>query len=240
MTNKNVQLKSKTGDNLYPATLGALVTNNSGYSLGGVEAGAEVNIIETIKVNGSAVTVDANRAVDITIDGDTYTIAKKSTPNTGFLASYELKKGSTVVGDAINIPKDFLVKSASVKVCETAGTPSTTPTLAVGDPYLDFVVNTKGDTEAETDSHVYINVKALVDVYTEGNGINIANNVISVDTTDTNIVDTAPTASSTKFVQSGGVYTALAGKADVGHTHNQYLTATDISDLITYTEIISS
>lgn len=33
----------------------------------GVEAGAEVNIIETVKVNGSALTPDADRAVDVTV-----------------------------------------------------------------------------------------------------------------------------------------------------------------------------
>lgn len=38
-------------------------------------------------------------------------------------------------------------------------------------------------------------------------------------------VDTAPTASSTKMVTSGGVYTALSKKADSEHTHN-YAAAT--------------
>jgi hypothetical protein len=83
--------------------------------------------------------------------------------------------------------------------------------IKAGEPYLDFVVNTKDS--AGTDEHISINVAGLVDVYTEGNGINISNaNVISVDTTDTNIVDTAPTASSTKLVQSGGVKSALDDK----------------------------
>lgn len=34
--------------------------------LSGIEAGAQVNIIETVKVNGTALTPDANKAVDIT------------------------------------------------------------------------------------------------------------------------------------------------------------------------------
>lgn len=97
-------------------------------------------------------------------------------------------------------------------ICEEAGVPATTPALEVGDPYLDFVINVKSGTA--TDEHIYINVKGLVDVYTPGNGIDIVDNQISVDTTDTNIADAAPTASSTKFVQSGGVYTALASKVD--------------------------
>ena len=35
-------------------------------------------------------------------------------------------------------------------------------------------------------------------------------------------VDTTPTSDSTKMVTSGGVYTALAGKADASHTHTEY------------------
>lgn len=209
---KNIQIKDLSGNLLFPKTKGAVVINNNGDNLGGVEAGAQVNVIESITVDGVAVSV-ANKVAAITLPtAAEYTVAKKATANTGFLATYELKKDGVVVGDAINIPKDFLVKSATLEVCETADDPVSG--MVVGDPYLDFVINTKGDTEAETDAHIYIPVKDLVDVYTEGNGINIANNVISVDTTDTNIVDATPTENSTKFVQSGGVYTALDGKVD--------------------------
>lgn len=78
----------------------------------------------------------------------------------------------------INIPKDFLVKSASVETVATADTPYTG--AQVGDKYLDFVINSKaGD---ETASHVYLPVNELVDVYTGGNGVNVNNsNVISLD-----------------------------------------------------------
>lgn len=208
-TPKNVQMKDASGNSLYPVTKGSLVTNNSNQNLGGVEAGAQVNLIESITVNGSAVSI-VNKQAQITVEDAVYTIAKKATAESGYFASYYLTKDGEKVGEYINIPKDYLVKSASMKICETAGVPETTPALAVGDPYLDFVINTK-DASA-TDSHIYINVKGLVDIYTEGDGINISSNVISVDTTDSAIADAVPTASSTKFVQSGGVYTALSGK----------------------------
>ena len=216
---KNIQIKDLAGNLLFPKTKGAVVINNAGENLGGVEAGAQVNIIETVKVNGVALVPDAQKAVDVTFDTDAYTITKAETAEAGFLATYQLFKGATAVGDKINIPKDFLVKSASMGVCEQEGVPLAG--LKVGDPYLDFVINTKGAAEAEADAHIYINVADLVDVYTEGNGINIASNVISVDTTDTSIADAAPTADSTKFVQSGGVHTALAGKVDA----NEAITA---------------
>lgn len=216
---KNIQIKDLAGNLLFPKTKGAVVINNAGENLGGVEAGAQVNVIETVKVNGVALVPDAQKAVDVTFDTDAYTITKAETAEEGFLATYQLFKGAAAVGDKINIPKDFLVKSASMGVCEQEGVPLAG--LKVGDPYLDFVINTKGAAEAEADAHIYINVADLVDVYTEGNGINIASNVISVDTTDTSIADAAPTADSTKFVQSGGVHTALAGKVDA----NEAITA---------------
>lgn len=215
MAEQNIQIKDLSGNLLFPKTKGAVVINNAGDNLGGVEAGAQVNIIESITVDGVAVSV-TNKTAAITLPtAAEYTVTKKATANTGYLATYELKKDGVAVGDAINIPKDFLVKSASLEICETADDPI--EGLEPGDPYLDFVVNTKGDAEAETDTHIYINVADLVDVYTEGNGINIASNVISVDTTDTTIADTAPTANSTKFVQSGGVKTALDGKVDANN-----------------------
>ena len=40
MANKNIQLKDMSGNNVFPKTKGALVLNNDGLALGGVEAGA--------------------------------------------------------------------------------------------------------------------------------------------------------------------------------------------------------
>ena len=47
--------------------------------LSGIETGAEVNTIETVKVNGSALTPDANRAVDITVAGTAANISYTNT-----------------------------------------------------------------------------------------------------------------------------------------------------------------
>lgn len=44
-----------------------LMSSTDKTKLDGVEAGAEENTIETIKVNGSALTPDANKAVDVTV-----------------------------------------------------------------------------------------------------------------------------------------------------------------------------
>lgn len=110
----------------------------------------------------------------------------KGTPNTGFLKTYILTTAKSLaevtvqntIGE-IDIPKDFLVKGASIEVVETADTPYTG--AEVGDKYIDFVINTKGDGEAETPSHIYLPVQDLVDVYTGSNAIQVGNdNVISI------------------------------------------------------------
>lgn len=108
----------------------------------------------------------------------TYTITRLDTPTSGYLASYQLYKNSTAVGDVINIPKDYLVKSGEVKSCTTANSPVSG--YKVGDKYIDFVINTAaGDGNT---SHIYLLVSDLVDTYTGGNGINISNqNVVSLN-----------------------------------------------------------
>ena len=44
-----------------------LMSDAEGTKLGNIPAGAQVNVIEVIKVNGTALTPDANKAVDITV-----------------------------------------------------------------------------------------------------------------------------------------------------------------------------
>ena len=124
-------------------------------------------------------------------DGVEYTIVKEATPDTGYFATYQLygsTGGSTptpITGSQkINIPKDFLVKSAEVKTVTAADKASggifeDNPDFLVGDKYIDFVVNVKEGTA--TDEHIYLNVKDLVDVYTGGAGITIdSSNEVSV------------------------------------------------------------
>lgn len=243
MANKNVQLKDLNGNLLFPKTLGSNVFNNAQKNLGGVEENAQVNVLEGVQFNGKDLAI-TDKKVNLQL-----TLTKETTATEGYFATYKLYNGATAVGDAINIPKDYLVKSASMKTCTVPGVPETTPALKIGEPYFDFVVNTVDSTG--TDSHLYINVASLVDTYTEGDGINIVDNVISVDTTDA-AIQGAIEANSTKFVQAGVIKTALDGKVDklaVKPTAGAYtkvtineegqvtaganLAATDIPDLAT-------
>ena len=104
------------------------------------------------------------------------TVEKQQTAETGFVATYVIKQNNTQVGSKINIPKDFLVKSATMQNCTTANFPLNG--LNVGDPYLDFVVNSI-DNDA-SNSHIYINVSDLVDTYTAGTGLTLTNNAFSI------------------------------------------------------------
>lgn len=115
-------------------------------------------------------------------------VVKKTTATEGYSSSYELRMGEKVLGDVINIPKDYLVKSCEKKVCETADVPEAG--YKVGDKYIDWTINTvSGD---GNESHIYINVQDLVDVYNSGNGVTVGtDNTISlkVDTDNANGLD---------------------------------------------------
>lgn len=146
-----------------------------GHSLSGIVAGTYGGATKSVKVEvDEAGHVTSAEEVAIA----EYSVAKLEAATDGYLASYQLQKDGVPVGATINIPKDYLVKSASVKTA-TANDPSG---FAEGTKYIDFVVNTY-DTDSGTgkESHIYLNVQDLVDVYTAGNGIEISEaNTISV------------------------------------------------------------
>lgn len=174
MSEKNIQIKDLQGNLLYPKTKAAVVLNNDGENLGTVEAGAQVNKIETVQVNGVDLQiVDKKVNVEIPAAAE-YSIVKNETAEEGFSATYSLTKDGTAVGALINIPKDMVVQSGSVKTCTTADQP--VAGFKVGDKYIDLVLANAENT------HIYILATDLVDVYTAGDDtIKIENHEISVD-----------------------------------------------------------
>lgn len=113
------------------------------------------------------------------------TVEKQGTAESGYAATYVVKENGVQKGDKINIPKDYLVKSAEVKTVATADTPVTG--YKVGQKYIDFTVNTVGgDGNA---SHLYILVDDLMQPLKAGNGISVASDntiAVSVDSTNAN------------------------------------------------------
>ena len=89
------------------------------------------------------------------------TVEKQGTAESGYLATYVVKQNGSQVGSKINIPKDFVVKNASVKTCDEKDKPVSG--LNVGDKYIDLEINTVDQTESST--HIYLPIKDMVDAY---------------------------------------------------------------------------
>lgn len=153
-----------TADTTYTAADGAVTVDATGKTIG-VNVSADAD-------NGLQKKTDGLYVKDHTVD-----VVKKATANAGYIASYQVTVDGTAVGADIDIPKDYLVKSADIKVVAAADDPYTG--AEVGDKYIDFVVNTVGGDGNE--SHIYLAIKDFVKEYTAGDGIEIsATNVIAI------------------------------------------------------------
>lgn len=140
--------------------------------------------------NGVLTGSDVQPILDAVKDMSEVSVVKLTTPETGYASSYVVMQGGQPAGPTINIPKDFVVKSAELKTCETADVP--VQGLVPGDKYIDLTINTVDSTE--TAQHIYLPVKDLVDVYTGGNTdyieVNVdGNNVITATLKNTMIAD---------------------------------------------------
>ena len=88
---------------------------------------------------------------------------------------YELKQGGSLIG-TIDIPKDIVVKEGKLVYGKWEGDEfheNTEETHYGDEPAIKLVLN--------NDDVIYINAKDLVDVYTAGDGINLTDNVISIN-----------------------------------------------------------
>lgn len=208
------------------------LTNDSGYLTAHQDISGKANISDlatvattgaysdltgtpTIPTNVSDLTNDAGYLTQHqSLDSKTVTVEKQSTAESGYIATYVIKQGGTALSPKINIPKDYLVKSASIGTCSTADSPVTG--YVVGDKYLDFVINTKDS--SETNEHLYILVSDLIDTYTAGNGLTLSNNEFSISNGDI-----------TLSMLASGVQTSL-GYADTFHSSPAAgITSTQIS-----------
>ena len=135
-------------------------------------------------------------------------IAKSSADE--FLAQYEFTQGGELIGK-IDIPKDFLVRSGQLKECTENDVPK--DGYLVGDKYIDLVVNAKDCPEEE--SHIYILVKELVDVYSAGEGLTMKpGNVFQISAEYCNLITAIPTISTTLDKKIDTISTTLDKKID--------------------------
>lgn len=145
-------------------------------------------------------------------------LAKDTTATEGYAASYTLSVNGTPLSTKINIPKDFLVKSATLATVSTADTPYTGAT--VGDKYIDFVINAKDASDGTGAEHIYLPVSDLVNTYTAGNGLSLSSGAFSVAIDSSNANGLSVTASGLAMA------TVTASTSGVGGSNGAML-ATD-------------
>ena len=195
-TRTEVEASNQNGALITIAATESTVTGSDGLgkkftiSLGGLNNVASAAELQSglQKIYGgeipssNAVTITGlDSRVDNLETGSLVNVVKQETAESGYAATYVITQGVDENDDPvqrgvkINIPKDFLVKSASIETVSTADSPYSG--AAVGDKYIDFVVNATD--ASETAQHIYLPVNDLVDVYTTGDGLDIsASNVI--------------------------------------------------------------
>ena len=191
---------------------------NGGIDIGGTKTAPTVGI-KLDPTQGNAATLGA-AGLMVTIPEVTipeYSIVKLGTATEGYIATYQLQKDGVQVGVNIDIPKDYLVKSAEIKTSAGEGDPSGLP---AGSKYIDFVINTKVGTGEE--SHIYLDVQSLVDVYTPGNGIEIS---------EANIISAKVVAANGLSVDASGIAMVLAsGTANGAMSSDQFTKLGGIAD----------
>ena len=174
-----------------------LMTNEEGSKLGGIEAGAQVNKIEVVKVNGTALTVDqTNKSVDVIIPEESVKgVAAdekliildddknlKSVLNLRYVpangdehAVLRLEgKNDAVISsiDATAFIQDGMLKDARLEGPKENEN---------GEKYLVLEFNTTIDESGTTETKdVRINVSDLIDYYNAGNGLDLSGKTFSI------------------------------------------------------------
>lgn len=145
-------------------------TSEDGTTTIGVQLSKEADNALELKADGLFV---APSAASGSVE---FSIEEQATATNGSVKTYKLKRtdadGDTYVGDAIEIPKDKVLKGGTFEIVDTADTPYSG--AEVGDPYVDLVL------EDENNTHIYIPMKGLVDTVAAGDGISVVNNTVSI------------------------------------------------------------
>ena len=145
-------------------TITGVVTWLKGWFFDKDEITAKEQALQT-QINNKASTSDLNTtngnvsSLQTAVNNKTVVVEEQTTAETGFMKTYVVKQGGVQVGSKINIPKDFLVKSASVKSATLPNQP--VAGLSVGAKYIDFVINSRDS--SENDEHIYIKLSDILD-----------------------------------------------------------------------------
>lgn len=143
---------------------------------------------------------DLQKAIDA--GGTAAIINITETTSSTYAKAYIVKQGTKEIG-TINIPKDMVVSSGSLKTVTSADVPYTG--AKVGDKYIDLVIANSSS------EHIYIPVSDLIDTYTAGNGLTLSDSKFSVKINDAG--DSYLTVDS-DGIKLSGVEAALNNKVD--------------------------
>lgn len=161
-------------------------------------------------------------AEDITLEdlGGVINVIEKQTANIGAFKTYQITQNNVPIGVDINIPKDFLVKSGSVKT--VGSTPTATEAdaeLESGDKYISLIINTKDSNSSADNSELIIPAQDLVeDTQYTADEITItllSNNEFKVKNGGISATQLAANAVETVKIKDGNVTTAKIADANV-------------------------
>lgn len=148
------------------------VTNASGWKRIDAGAAVETVIVDNLTSTRTDAALSANQGKVLKDELDSLGVVKLETPEEGFAASYQLQKNGVALGATINVIKDLVVDSGSVKSVTEADVPY--EGAVVGDLYIELVI-TNG-------TSLYIPVNQLVDKYEGSDYITVSGaNVVSLN-----------------------------------------------------------
>lgn len=138
--------------------------------IGAAETIDIVNNLESDRID-AALSAAQGKSLKAAIDAiviPEYNVVKLETATEGYSASYQFQKNGEGVGAIIDIPKDLVVSSGSVKEVSVEGEPY--EGAAIGDLYVELVLaNSVADS-------IYIPVNKLVDKYVGDDYITVSGN----------------------------------------------------------------
>jgi len=117
------------------------------------------------------------------LSSKTVTITKQQTAETGYAHTYVISQGGVALSPKINIPKDYLVKEASLKTVGATPTQAEIDAgLTTGDKYISLIVYTYDESSAPSGAtELIIPVNDLIDEYTADNvTLQVSNNQFSI------------------------------------------------------------
>lgn len=218
------QLKTKLAGKVDVVSGKGLSTNDytatEKNKLSGIESGAEVNVIETVKVNNTALT-PTGKTVNVIVPTKTSDITNDS----GFITSADVPEGAAAStttpkmdGTAKVGTETAFARGDHVHPTDTSRAPLESPTFT-GTPKAPTAAKGTDTTQMATTAFVQTAI---------------------ADKQNTLTFDNSPTSGSSNPVKSGGVYSALAAKLDSSTAESTYAKKTDLSSLYKYKGSVSS